>query len=124
MAVIGQRDLTLPMVAGDLEKGWPEVNEEEAVETIVKESPAVRIADAAEARAQSFLVRARRESIPDIQVRAGLEYNHETLGSVPFAKGWEGIAEVAVQVPLFNRNQGNVGAARADVDRAGQERSA
>ena len=51
-----------------------------------------------------------------------MEYNHETLGSVPFAKGWEGTAEVAVQVPLFNRNQGNVGAARADVDRAGQEK--
>src|SRR5437667_4906563 len=121
-AVIGQPDLPLTMVAGDLEKGWPEVNEEEAVETIVKESPAVRIADAAEARAQSFLVRTRRESIPDIQVRAGLEYNHETLGSVPFAKGWEGIAEVAVQIPLFNRNQGNVTAARADIDRAGQEK--
>ena len=51
-----------------------------------------------------------------------MEYNHETLGSVPLAKGWEGIAEVAVQIPLFNRNQGNVGAARADVDRAGQEK--
>jgi len=121
-AVIGQPDLPLTTVAGDLEKGWPEVNEEEAVETIAKESPAVRIADAAEARAQSFLARARRESVPDIQVRAGMEYNHETLGSVPFAKGWEGIAEVAVQVPLFNRNQGNVGAARANIDRAGQEK--
>src|SRR5207244_3009095 len=44
------------------------------------------------------------------------------LGSVPFAKGWEGIAEVAVQIPLFNRNQGNVTAARADIDRAGQEK--
>jgi len=38
-----------------------------------------------------------------------MEYNNELLGSVPFAKGWEGIAEVAVQIPLFNRNQGNVG---------------
>src|SRR5436190_4966287 len=121
-AVIGKPDLPLTTVGGDLEKGWPEVNEEEAMEAIAKESPAVRIADAAEARAQSFLVRARRESIPNIQVRAGMEYNHETLGSVPFAKGWEGIAEVAVQIPLFNRNQGNVGAARADVDRAGQEK--
>ncbi|PYT56048.1 MAG: hypothetical protein DMG43_01215, partial [Acidobacteria bacterium] len=39
-----------------------------------------------------------------------------------FAKGWEGIAEIAVQVPIFNRNQGNVAAARADIDRAGQEK--
>ena len=121
-AVIGQPGLPLTTVAGDLEKGWPEVNEEETVETIAKESPAVRIADVAEARAQSILGRARRETIPDVQVRAGMEYNHELLGSVPFAKGWEGIAEVAVQIPLFNRNQGNVAAARTDIDRAGQEK--
>src|SRR5467141_1794159 len=121
-AVIGQPDLPLTTVGGDLEKGWPDVNEEEAVEAIAKESPAVRIADAAEARAQTVLGRARRESIPDIQVRGGMEYNHELLGSVPFAKGWEGIAEIAVQVPIFNRNQGNVAAARADIDRAGQEK--
>src|SRR5438094_873092 len=121
-AVIGQPDLPLATVAGDLEKGWPELNEEEAVEAIAKESPAVRIADAAEVRAQTVLDRARREAIPDVQVRGGMEYNHELLGSVPFAKGWEGIAEVAVQIPLFNRNQGNVTAARADIDRAGQEK--
>lgn len=121
-AVIGQPDLPLTTVAGDLEKGWPEVNEEEAVESIAKQSPAVRIAEAAETRAQNILERARREAIPDIQVRGGLEYNHELLGSAPFAKGWEGIAEVAIQIPLFNRNQGNVAAARADIDRAGQEK--
>jgi cobalt-zinc-cadmium efflux system outer membrane protein len=121
-AVIGQPDLPLTTVGGDLEKGWPEVNEEESVETIAKESPAVRIADAAEARAQTVLARARRESIPDVQLRAGMEYNNELLGSAPIAKGWEGIAEVAVQIPLFNRNQGNVSAARADIDRAGQEK--
>ena len=121
-AVIGQPDLPLTTVAGDLEKGWPEVNEEEVVEAIAKESPAVRIADVAEARAQTVLGRARREAVPDIQVRGGMEYNHELLGSVPIAKGWEGIAELAVQIPLFNRNQGNVAAARADIDRAGQEK--
>jgi outer membrane protein, heavy metal efflux system len=121
-AVIGQPDLPLMTVAGDLEKGWPEVNEEEVVDTIAKQSPAVRIADMAETRAQSVLGRARREAIPDIQVRGGMEYNNELLGNMPFAKGWEGIAEVAVEVPLFNRNQGNVTAARADIERAGQEK--
>jgi len=121
-AVIGQPGLPLATVAGDLEKGWPEVNEEEAVEAIAKESPAVRIADVAEARAQNVFTRARREAIPDVQVRGGMEYNHDLLGSVPFAKGWEGIAEVAVEIPLFNRNQGNVTAARADIERAVQEK--
>jgi cobalt-zinc-cadmium efflux system outer membrane protein len=121
-AVIGQPDLPLATVAGDLEKGWPELNEEEAVESIVKQSPAARIAETAETRAQSVLERARHDAIPDVQIRGGLEYNHELLGSAPFAKGWEGIAEVAVQVPLFNRNQGNVAAARADIDRTGLEK--
>jgi outer membrane protein, heavy metal efflux system len=121
-AVIGQPDLPLTTVSGDLERGWPEMNEEEAVESIAKQSPAVRIAETAEARAQSVLARAKREPIPDVQLRAGMEYNNDRLGTVPFAKGWEGIAEVAVEIPLFNRNQGNVAAARADIDRAGQEK--
>jgi len=121
-SVIGQPDLPLTTVAGELEKGWPEVNEEEAVDAIAKESPAVRIAEAAEWRAQIVLVRAKREAIPDVQIRGGMEYNHELLGSAPFAKGWEGIAEVAAQIPLFNRNQGNVAAAQADIERADLEK--
>jgi cobalt-zinc-cadmium efflux system outer membrane protein len=44
------------------------------------------------------------------------------LGSVPFAKGWEGIAEASVELPIFNRSQGNIGAARADLDRSEQEK--
>src|SRR6266446_36298 len=90
-AVAGQPDLPLATVAGDLEREWPELNEEEAVDAIAKHSPAVRIAEAAGERAQSTFARAKREPIPAVQVRAGMEYNHETLGSVPFAKGWEGI---------------------------------
>jgi cobalt-zinc-cadmium efflux system outer membrane protein len=52
-----------------------------------------------------------------------MEYNHETLGSVPWAKGWEGLAEATVEIPIFNRNQGNIEAARADAERAEQEKT-
>jgi cobalt-zinc-cadmium efflux system outer membrane protein len=52
-----------------------------------------------------------------------MEYNNELLGRVPFSKGWEGIAEVDVQIPIFNRNQGDVAAARADIDRVEQEKT-
>src|ERR1700694_3392476 len=97
-AVIGQPEMPMATLAGDLEKDWPELNEEQVVEAISKESPAVRIAEAAEGRAQSVLAQARRATIPDVQLRGGLEYNHDTLGSVPYAKGWEGIAEVAVEI--------------------------
>jgi outer membrane protein, heavy metal efflux system len=121
-AVIGQPEMPVTTVAGDLEKDWPELNEEEAVEAIAKESPAVRIADADAMRAQAVLARARRQPIPDVQVRGGMEYNNELLSSVPFAKGWEGIAELSVQLPIFNRSQGDVSAARAEIDRADQEK--
>jgi len=121
-AVIGQPDMPLATVSGDLEHGWPDLNESSAMDAIAKDSPAIRIAAAAESRAQASLARAKREAIPDLLLRGGLEYNHETLGSVPFAKGWEGIAEASVQIPVFNRNQGNVAAAQADSQRASGER--
>ena len=54
-AVIGQPDMSMAVVAGDLEKDWPQLNEEETVEAIAKQSPAVRIAGSNAARAQVFL---------------------------------------------------------------------
>jgi cobalt-zinc-cadmium efflux system outer membrane protein len=121
-AVVGRPEMPIATVAGNLEKDWPDLSEEQIVETIASQSPAVHIAEATETRAQSVLARAKREAIPDVQLRAGMEYNNELLGSVPFAKGWEGIAGVGVQVPIFNRNQGEVTAARAEIDRAQQEK--
>jgi cobalt-zinc-cadmium efflux system outer membrane protein len=121
-AVIGRPDMLLATVAGELDKNWPDLNEEQAVETIASQSPAVRIADATTTRAQALLARATRQAVPDLQLRAGMEYNKELLGSVPFAKGWEGIAQVGVQLPIFNRNQGEVTAARADIERAQEEK--
>ncbi len=121
-AVIGQPDKSMSVVSGDLERGWPELNEEEAVEAIAKDSPAVKIADVSSLRAQAELARANRLNLPDILVRGGMEYNHEQLGSVPFAKGWEGIAEVSVELPIFDRNQGTIAAASASMDRAEQEK--
>ena len=51
-SVIGQPDMPMATVAGDLEHGWPELNEEEAVEAITKQSPAVQIAETAAVHAQ------------------------------------------------------------------------
>jgi len=121
-AVIGRPELPQATVAGDLEHAWPEIDEAQAMEIIATQSPATRIADTASARAASEMTRARSQSIPDLQLRGGLEYTNEPLGTVPQAIGWEGIAEVAVQLPIFNRNQGNVAAATADLERAQLEK--
>jgi outer membrane protein, heavy metal efflux system len=121
-AVIGKPEMPQATVSGDLEHGWPDLNEEQAIDAVAKESPAVRIAAAAETRAEAMLSRAKRGAIPDLLLRAGMEYNHEPLGSVPVATGWEEIAEASVEIPLFNRNQGNVAAARSETQRASEER--
>jgi outer membrane protein, heavy metal efflux system len=121
-AVIGQPEMPVAVVAGNLEGGWPELNEEEAVAAIATDSPALRIADGEAVKARAVLARANREAIPDLTVRGGLEYNNESIGGIPHATGWEANAGLSVQVPIFNRNQGNVAAARADIDRAEQEK--
>jgi cobalt-zinc-cadmium efflux system outer membrane protein len=121
-ALLGRPDLPLSTVSGDLEHNWPDVNEDQAVEAIASQSPANRIADASAARATAELARAKREPIPDLQVRGGLEYNNEILDSGRYAKGWEGIAELGVQIPIFNRNQGNIAAASASLGRANLEK--
>ncbi|HKV24918.1 MAG TPA: TolC family protein [Candidatus Acidoferrum sp.] len=121
--VIGKPEMPEATVAGDLEKGWPDLNEDEAVQAIATKSPALQIADESLSRAQAILSRAQRQPIPDIRLRAGLEYNNELLGTAPWATGWEGQAEASVELPIFNRNQGNIGAARADADRAAQEKT-
>ena len=121
-ALLGRTDLPLSTVSGDLEHNWPDLNEDQAVESIATQSPANRIADASAARASAELVRAKREPIPDLQLRGGMEYNNDLLGTGLHSKGWEGIAEVGAQIPIFNRNQGNISAASASLDRANLEK--
>jgi cobalt-zinc-cadmium efflux system outer membrane protein len=120
-SVLGQPDLPLQTVSGDLEHGWPELDERQ-VETVATQSPANRIASAATERAQAELARARHEKIPDILARAGLDYNHEPLDNPLLSTGWQWNALLAVELPLFNRNQGNIASARADIDRAEAEK--
>jgi outer membrane protein, heavy metal efflux system len=121
-AILGRPDLPLATVVGNLEHHWPELDEEQITEQITTESPATRLAETAILRADAVLASARRTAIPDLQFRGGLQYNNEWLANVPYAIGWEGLAEVSVPLPLFNRNQGNVAAAAADLARAKLER--
>ncbi|HTP68990.1 MAG TPA: TolC family protein [Dongiaceae bacterium] len=120
-AVIGRPDLPQSTVAADLEQGWPEINEDQITDVIAAQSPATRIADSAASRASAEITRARSQSIPDLQLRGGLVYNNEPI-SPAHATGWEGLAEVGVEVRVFNRNQGNVAAAAADLERARLEK--
>jgi cobalt-zinc-cadmium efflux system outer membrane protein len=120
-AVVGQPELPLARLAGNLDD-LPRLNAEQILQTILRDSPAVKIAQLGVTRADAELTRARRETIPDLFLRGGYAYNFEQLGaSQPQAVGSEGFAEVGVNLPIFNRNQGNIQAAAADRERAAAE---
>jgi cobalt-zinc-cadmium efflux system outer membrane protein len=118
-AVVGNPQLPLMKLEGKLEDS-PAVNADELVERIVNESPAVRIAELGVTRAEAALARAKREPIPDLQLRGGMQQNGELLSNGR-AVGLQGFADVGLRIPIFDRNQGNIAAAKADAERAKRE---
>jgi len=119
-AVVGDPHLQLMRLEGNLEE-MPSVDAEELVDKLVSDSPAVKIAELGVKKAEASLARAKREPIPDLQLRAGLQQNRELLETTGRPTGLQGFAEVGMQIPIFNRNQGNIAASKADVDRAQRE---
>lgn len=121
-ALVGDRAVASRPLAGSIEQAMPELEREATVQGLIDRSPEIRVANAALERARAVVTRARRETFPDLFLRGGAQYNRERLEPAATAVGWQGLAEVGVSVPLFNRNQGLVGAARADQTRAEGER--
>jgi cobalt-zinc-cadmium efflux system outer membrane protein len=116
-AVVGKPDLPLSRLDGNLED-VPNIDPDEWLQKLLNDSPAAKIAQLGVTRAEAQLSRARREPIPNLQLRGGIEQNRELLESSHQPVGLQGFAEVGIQIPLFNRNQGNIAAAKAEVERA------
>ncbi len=117
-AVVGKPTMMMAKLEGNLED-LPQLDADQMIETILRDSPAVKIAQLEVSHADLAFTRARREVIPDLSLRAGYLNNREDVGSVPpRAVGSEGFAEVGVNLRIFNRNQGNIAAAKADRERA------
>ncbi len=118
----GKPDLPLSPLRGTLENA-PQLNAEQQVESIVSSSPGVKRAEQEAAVAEAKLRDARREAVPDLELRAGEEYNGEQLTTEPLPKavGMQSFATAGINIPLWNRNQGNVAAANAELEQAGKE---
>jgi outer membrane protein, heavy metal efflux system len=119
-AVVGTPKLSLMRLEGNLEE-MPAVDADDLVEKIVNESPAVKIAELGVKKAEASLARAKREPIPDLQLRAGMQQNRELLERTGRPTGLQGFADVGVQIPIFNRNQGNIATSKAELERAQRE---
>ena len=120
-AVVNNPSLRPAPIAGELEM-VPRLNADQALDAIYADSPELRAASIDVNRAETSLSRAKKEVIPDIVVSGGVRYNRELLeltnSGIRRPVGPEGFFDIGIQIPIFNRNQGNVAAARAGVDRA------
>jgi cobalt-zinc-cadmium efflux system outer membrane protein len=91
------------------------------VDSIVADSPTVKRAQQEATVAEARLKSAKREAVPDLQLRAGEDYSLEQLENSRKAVGPQSFATAGINIPLWNRNQGNVEAAKAEIERANQE---
>jgi cobalt-zinc-cadmium efflux system outer membrane protein len=100
----------------------PEIAADQVANQIVEDSPSVKRARQEVLRAQAEIKSAKRESVPDLQIRGGVQQNFEQLnGMAGVRTGVQGFASVGVDLPIFNRNQGNVAAAKANLEHAEAE---
>jgi cobalt-zinc-cadmium efflux system outer membrane protein len=65
--------------------------------------------------------RARHEPIPDLTLKGGLQQNYEPLGAPGGEVGLQGFAEIGLHLRLWDRNQGGIAAANAELEAARDE---
>lgn len=98
---------------------FPKLNREELWTRVRAQSPEVVMAVTGKVRAGHAVRQALAARVPDLQLRGGLRRNGE-YGDIPGGRpvGLEGIFDVGIEIPIFNRQQGNIRAARAALERA------
>jgi cobalt-zinc-cadmium efflux system outer membrane protein len=116
-AVIGRPSLQPVPLAGNLDE-VPKLDFEKAIAALFGESPEIKSSELTVAREEATLRRAKVEKTPDIVARGGLRYNRELLEVGGRPVGLEGFFDVGLEIPFFNRNQGNIAAAKANLERA------
>ena len=113
-AVVGVPDAATRPLAGSIDEVIPELERDATLQVLIERSPQVQTARAAIARTQAQTALARRETHPDVFLRGGAAYNREHGEDTRRPIGWEGQIEAGISIPLFNRNQGGITAARAE----------
>jgi len=120
-SMVGNPELRPARLAGNLEEGIAGFDQEELLNALLRDSPEIKAAQAGIERARAVLVRARAQRIPDLFVRGGVAYNNERLDRDGRKIGGEGVLEAGINVPIFNRNQGGIAAAEAELAIAERE---
>ncbi len=110
-AVVGRPDLGPTPLGGPLFEDSPSPDWEKTLCDLLEASPELQFARAEVVRDQITVRRERAEPVPNVNVRVATGYNYESRDAVADVS-------VGVRLPLFDRNQGTVRQARADLARA------
>lgn len=110
-AIMGVREMQLGELAGSLVTSFDRLAEEVAVDGYIPHNAEIMMADIEVDRTRLAAKRAEVEPFPNVTVNSG--YMRQSEGAVNMA-----ILNFSVPVPIWNRNQGNIRAARADIGRA------
>ena len=106
--LLGVPDMEAAVLQGDLEEEIPELNWDDAVQRLLDESPQMAAAHAGVEQARCDVARQRAEWVPNVDVRAGVRYHDAASDSVA-------TLEVGLPLPIFDRNQGNICRAQAQL---------
>ena len=128
-ALVGNPLLKPTLLSGELGRGVPQLEQETLLARLLTESPEIKRAQTGIEKAKAVVIRAKAETAPDLFVRGGWGYSNETLElrnqtivKPPGAVGPQGFAQIGIRIPVFNRNQGGIATAQAELDIAEQER--
>ncbi len=114
-ALVGAPDLPPAPLQGQLEPEGPSLDWQTSLSRLLQESPELQAAQAHIVHDQIALQRERVEPIPNLQLQGAVGYNFETQNAV--ASG----IQVGIKLPLWNRNQGTIQQAEADLIRSHSE---
>jgi cobalt-zinc-cadmium efflux system outer membrane protein len=112
-AAIGDPRMAIASVAGPFEE-VPKYDAERTLETVLATHPEVRRARVGVERAQAAIRRAEVEVIPNLTFTTGYIRQYENQ-SRDFALG------LSAPIPVWNRNQGNIRTAKAELGMAVQD---
>jgi cobalt-zinc-cadmium efflux system outer membrane protein len=119
-ATVGNPALPLAGLDGTLDRDLPVRDRERVTARVLGESPDMRLARVNVERARAAVARVRAERIPNFFVRTKVGYNAESYAPGQDV-GFEAGVEIGIPLPLFDRQQGNLKSAEADLDHAQAE---
>lgn len=110
-SVIGDPALPLQKAQGDLAKPVQEFSWQESLQSLLQDHPELTAARIAIERAHTVLHRACRERYPNVDVMLSVRHHNITSDDVANI-------QVGFPLPLFDRNQGNIFKAQAELSAA------